>query len=97
MVFGINSTRNAVRKGNSTRLRLVLFYALPDYIARTINPKYHRKLSYYIYRFNGVSPLLGVHVYTRLIVFQVGCGQTSERVKVNWNWLGPIDKCYCWQ
>ena len=48
VVFGINSTRNAARKGSSTRLCLELFYSLPGCITRAINPKYHTKPSYYI-------------------------------------------------
>ena len=37
VVFGINSTRNAGRKANSTRLRLVLFYSfLPALLALLI-------------------------------------------------------------
>ena len=40
MVFGINSTSNAVRKCKIARGEAEC-YLLPDFIASAINPKYH--------------------------------------------------------
>ena len=41
VVFGINSTRNAVRKCEIALGYASHYFTLPDCIACTINPKYH--------------------------------------------------------
>ena len=46
MVFGINSTSNAVRKCKIARGEAEC-YLLPDCIASAINPKYHSRPSYH--------------------------------------------------
>ena len=46
MVFGINSTSNAVRKCKIARGEAEC-YLLPDCIASAINPKYHSGPSYH--------------------------------------------------
>ena len=48
VVFGINSTRNAVRKCEIALGFALHYFTLPDCIARAINPKYHSRPSYYI-------------------------------------------------
>ena len=48
MVFGINSTSNAVRKCKIARGE-VECYLFPDCIASAINPKYHSRPSYQSY------------------------------------------------
>ena len=50
VVFGINSTHNAVRKCEIVLGFASHYFTLPDCIACTINnPKYHSRPSYYIY------------------------------------------------
>ena len=46
VVFGINSTSNAVRKCKIARGEAEC-YLLPDCIASAINPKYHSRPSYH--------------------------------------------------
>ena len=56
MVFGIISTWNAHRQGNSTQLCIVLFHPLPEFITRAVNPEYHSNPCCYLYIYDSYIP-----------------------------------------